>query len=74
MATRGACVAHVCRVARLLSYKFVLIRISTAPSDMGDACSLLSFCRSAIHYIHMRFMTMFNYDYLVVENDDTKNG
>jgi hypothetical protein len=26
------------------------------------------------HYVHMRFMLMFNYDYLVVENDDTKNG
>jgi hypothetical protein len=65
--THDACVAHVCRVARLLSCKFVLIRISAAPSDMGDACSLLSFCRSAIHYVHMRFMVMFNYDYLVVE-------
>jgi hypothetical protein len=26
------------------------------------------------HYVHMRFMVMYNYDYLVVENDDTKNG
>jgi hypothetical protein len=26
------------------------------------------------HYVHMRFMVMFNYGYLVVENDDTKNG
>jgi hypothetical protein len=26
------------------------------------------------HYVHMRFIIMFNYDYLVVENDDTKNG
>jgi hypothetical protein len=26
------------------------------------------------HFIHMRFMIMFNYDYFVVENDDTKNG
>jgi hypothetical protein len=24
--------------------------------------------------VHMRFMVMFNYDYLVVKNDDTKNG
>jgi hypothetical protein len=24
--------------------------------------------------VHMRFMIIFNYDYLVVENDDTKNG
>jgi hypothetical protein len=26
------------------------------------------------HYVHMRFMIMSNYDYLVVENNDTKNG
>jgi hypothetical protein len=26
------------------------------------------------HLVHMRFMVMFNYDYLVVKNDDTKNG
>jgi hypothetical protein len=25
-------------------------------------------------YVHMRFMVMFNYDYLVVENNDTKIG
>jgi hypothetical protein len=27
---------------------FILIQISVTPSDMGDACSLLSFYRSAI--------------------------
>jgi hypothetical protein len=27
-----------------------------------------------ILYVHMRFMVMLNYDYLVVKNDDTKNG
>jgi hypothetical protein len=26
------------------------------------------------YYVHMRFMIMFNYDYLLVENDDAKNG
>jgi hypothetical protein len=26
------------------------------------------------HYVRMRCMVMFNYDYLVVKNDDTKNG
>jgi hypothetical protein len=26
------------------------------------------------HYVHMGFMVMFNCGYLVVENDDTKNG
>jgi hypothetical protein len=25
------------------------------------------------HYVHMRIMVMLNYDYLIVENDDTKN-
>jgi hypothetical protein len=24
------------------------------------------------HFVYMRFMVMFNYDYLVVKNDDTK--
>jgi hypothetical protein len=27
----------------------------------------------SFHYVHMRFMVMFNYDYLVVEDDDNKN-
>jgi hypothetical protein len=26
------------------------------------------------HYVHMRVMVMSNYDYLIVKNDDTKNG
>jgi hypothetical protein len=26
------------------------------------------------YYVHMRFMVMFNYEYLVVENDVAKNG
>jgi hypothetical protein len=26
------------------------------------------------HYVHMRLMVMFSYDYLVVEVNDTKNG
>jgi hypothetical protein len=25
------------------------------------------------HHVHMRFMVMFNYDYLIVDNDDIKN-
>jgi hypothetical protein len=48
VATRGAFVAYVCHVSRLLPCKVILIQISVTPSDMGDACSLLSFCRSAI--------------------------
>jgi hypothetical protein len=37
---------------------------------------LICCCHSVevlIHYVHMRFMVTFNYDYLVVKNDDTKN-
>jgi hypothetical protein len=41
-------------------------------SDMGEACSLCS--KVLFHYVYMIFMVMFNYDYLVVKNDDTKNG
>jgi hypothetical protein len=26
------------------------------------------------HFVYMRFMVTFNYDYMVAENDDTKNG
>jgi hypothetical protein len=36
-----------CQVDTLQGY-FILIRTSTTPSDMGEACSLLSFRRSAI--------------------------
>jgi hypothetical protein len=40
------------------------------PSDMGEACSLCSNVEVLFYYVHMSFMIMFNYDYLVVENDD----
>jgi hypothetical protein len=63
---------HVCRVARLIPCKVILIRISVTPSDMGEACSLCSNVEALYHHVHMRFMVMFNYDYLVVENDDIK--
>jgi hypothetical protein len=43
-----------------------------APSDMGEACSLCANVEVLFHYVHMRFMVMFNYDYMVVENDDNK--
>jgi hypothetical protein len=36
---------------------------------------LVCCCQSAevtFHYVHIRFMVMINYGYLVVENDDTK--
>jgi hypothetical protein len=74
VATRVAFVAHVCHVVRLLPCKVTLIRISATPSDMGDACSLCSNVEVVYHHVHMRFMVMFNYDYLVVEINDTKNG
>jgi hypothetical protein len=43
---------------------------------MGEACSLCTNIEVLYHYVHMRVMVMvmLNYDYLVVENDDTKNG
>jgi hypothetical protein len=44
------------------------------PSDVGEACSLCSNVEVLYHHVHMRFMVRFNYDYLVVRNDDTKNG
>jgi hypothetical protein len=73
--THGACVAHVCYVAGVYPLQGVLlIRISVTPSDMGEACSLCPNIEVLFHYVHMRFKVIFNYDYLVVENDDTKNG
>jgi hypothetical protein len=62
-----------CQVDILQDY-IILIRISMTPSDMGEAYSLCSNVEVLYHHVHMRFMVMFNYDYLVVENDDTKNG
>jgi hypothetical protein len=41
---------------------------------MGEACSLCKNVEVIYHYVHMRVMIMLNYDYLVVENEDTKNG
>jgi hypothetical protein len=58
-----------CNIAR-----FYIDSISVTPLDIGDACSLLSFRRSAISPCHMRLMVRFNYDYLVIEINDTKNG
>jgi hypothetical protein len=50
----------------------ILIRIFVTPSVMGDAYSLC-YVEVTFHYVHMRFIVMFNYDYLIVENDDNKN-
>jgi hypothetical protein len=42
------------------------------PSDMGEVCSLCLNVEVLYHHVYMRFMVRFNYDYLVVKNDDTK--
>jgi hypothetical protein len=44
------------------------------PSDMGEACSLCTNVEVLYRYVHMRDYGYVNYDYLVVKNDDTKNG
>jgi hypothetical protein len=41
---------------------------------MGEAYLVCSSVEMLYHHVHMRFMVMFNYDYLVAKNDDTKNG
>jgi hypothetical protein len=67
--------SHVlCYQVDTLQGYIMLIRISATPSDMGKSCSLCSNVEVLYHYVHMRFMVMFNYDHLVVENDDAKNG
>jgi hypothetical protein len=43
-------------------------------SDMGEACSLCTNVEVLYHYVRMRDYGYVNYDYLVVENDDSKNG
>jgi hypothetical protein len=62
-----------CQVDTLQGY-ILLIQISATPMDIGEACSLCSNVEVLYHHVHMRFMVMFNYDYLVVKIDDTKNG
>jgi hypothetical protein len=62
-----------CQVDTLQGY-IILIRISTTPSNMGEACSLCSNIEVLFHHVHMRLMVRFKYDYLVVEINDTKIG
>jgi hypothetical protein len=45
-----------------------------APSDMGEVCPLCLSIEVLYHHVHMRFMVRFNYDYLVLDINDTKNG
>jgi hypothetical protein len=61
----GSCVS-CCQVDTLQGY-VILIRISATPSNMGEAFSLCSNIEVLYHYVHMRFMVRFNYDYLVVK-------
>jgi hypothetical protein len=68
-------VAHVCHVVRLFSLQGDYLFES--PRHPQIWVKLVRYCHSVevlFHYVHMRFMVMFNYDYLVVKNDDTKNG
>jgi hypothetical protein len=67
-------VVYVYLIARLIPCKVILIQISVTPSDMGDACSLCSNVEVIYHHVHMRFMVMFSYDYLVIKINDTKNS
>jgi hypothetical protein len=41
---------------------------------MGEACALFLDIEVLYHHVHMRSMVRFNYEYLVVENVDTKNS
>jgi hypothetical protein len=41
---------------------------------MVEDCLLCLNVEVLYHHVRMRFMVMFNYDYLVIKNDDTKNG
>jgi hypothetical protein len=41
---------------------------------MGEACSLRPNVEVLYLHVYIRFLVTFNYNYLVVENDDTKNG
>jgi hypothetical protein len=62
------------RDARLIPCKIILFRISATPSYMGEACALFLDIEVLYHHVHMRSMVRFNYEYLVVENVDTKNS
>jgi hypothetical protein len=67
--------SHVsCWQVDTLQGYIILIQISVTPLNMGEACSLCSNVEVLYHHVHMRFMVRFDYDYLVVGNDDTKNS
>jgi hypothetical protein len=66
----GSCVS-CCQVISLA--KWLLIRISATPSDMGEACWMCTNVEVIHHYVIWVYGYV-NYDYLIVKNDDTKNG
>jgi hypothetical protein len=56
------------------SYKMTIDSNLHDSLGYGEACSLYLNVEVLCHHVYMRFMVMFNYDHLVVENDDTKNS
>jgi hypothetical protein len=73
--TRDTCVVHVCHVIRLFplqgDYWF------ESPRHPRIWVKLVRWYHSVevlFYYVHMRFMIIFNYGYMVVKNDDSKNG
>jgi hypothetical protein len=73
VSTRGAFMAHVCYVVRLFPlqsvYRFKSLR---HPRSWVKLVHCSHSVEVLFHCIHMRFMVMFNCDYLVVKNDDIK--
>jgi hypothetical protein len=73
--TRDTCVVQVCHVVRLfpLQGHYWLESLWHCRIWVKLVCCC-DFVEVLFHYVHMRFMVMFNYDYMVVENDDTTIG
>jgi hypothetical protein len=75
VATRDTYVVNMCRVVRLFplqgDYHFESLRHPQIWVKLVRCCHSIEVL---YHYVHMRVMVMSNYDYLIVKNDDTKNG
>jgi hypothetical protein len=77
VATRDTYAVHMCHVVRL--FPFQGDYLFESPRHPRIWVKLVRSCHSIkvlYHYVHMRVMVMvmLNYDYLVVKNDDNKNG
>jgi hypothetical protein len=75
VATHDTGVVHVCHVVRLFPLQGDCWFESLWHPQIW--VKVIRCCHSVevlFHYVHMRFMVMLNYGYLVVKNDDTKNG